>query len=651
MLSLFLLNIRILLEKKAGERMLLKTSIRQGRRAAVRIILCFLLMALVCAFLTIGLNLRASTEQNLAAIYESYEVIAVPDFQAYVTRSGKLATAGNHAGYWPCEAVDYDLTPILQATGVESIDVRNRFGAYVGNEGFERGFTYAVAPLHYSDVIRFVYEGAQSVQLSSEQSDPLPQFPIRVVWSAAGIPVENYPINVELEFDRHVDVDILLEPGETYIASLDSNYYSFGATVEKVHIKNFRLDVSAYYQDTRPMYDGGSHWETWPGTTFEPIANYTEDFWSTELGAYYVNAAKASYYNLRSVNAVTTSDLTSVLPFYKGTLSVTEGRLFSAEEYDSGAKVCIISSHLAQLNGWKLGDRIDLSFYNTTYLYDSSNAGYIPRYNQPVEGFFDEGGYEIIGLYDGLVTTDLLGSDVRYTEQIGALYIDVYLPESSVQNAPVPKLSENNVSIRLEVLSGQAFLAEMNGSGLMEKKREGYQLGLTVYDQGLSAVANGLAQLSDIGMLTVALSAAAAVLVVIVVIVFHVWRSKKEIACLRSLGVRKGQVLVMILAGLLLVSAFGCAVGALCGHLTSQWVAERIVADSGEDLGDLSFTAGSSADELWSELEEFRFEGTRVWYAAVFSGCIVMAAMLLFGILLAWLESRKPPLQQLGRKE
>ena len=58
--------------------MLLRASMRQARRAPVRMILCFALMALVCAFLTLGLNLRASTEQNLESIYDSYEVIAVP---------------------------------------------------------------------------------------------------------------------------------------------------------------------------------------------------------------------------------------------------------------------------------------------------------------------------------------------------------------------------------------------------------------------------------------------------------------------------------------------------------------------------------------------------------------------------------------------
>ncbi len=628
--------------------MLLKTSLRQGRRAPVRILLSFLLMALVCAFLTIGLNLRASTEQNLTAIYENYEVIAVPDFQAYITRRGELAGAGSHAGYGPCEAVDYDLTPILQAAGVESVDVRNRFGAYVGNEGFERGFVYHT-PLHYSDVIRFVYEGEQPVRLSSEQSDAVPKIPLRVTWSAAGIPLGNYPANIQFEFET--DANILLEPGETYIAVLGSWSYSYSDTIDSILCKSFCLDVSEYYNVTKPLYGGLSEWESYPSETFDPIAKYTDDFWDSALGVFYANAARASYYNLRSVNAVTTSDLTSMLPFHKGNLSVTEGRLFSEEDYANGTKVCIVSSHLAQLNGWRVGDRIDLAFYGSVYKYASSNTAYVPRYQEPTEGFFDEGSYEIIGLYDGLVTTDVSGPDIKYTEAIGALWIDVYLPEKSVQNAPAPKLSENSVSIRLETLSGQAFLAEMSESGLMEKKMDGYQLELTLYDQGLSAVANGLAQLSDVSTLTVALSAAATILVVIVVMVFHVWRSKKEIACLRSLGVRKRQVLVIVLSALLLASALGCAVGALCGHLASQWVADQIVATSDKDLGDLSFTAGSDTDELWTKLEDFQFESARLWSAAAFSGCIVMAAMLLFGLLLVWLESRKPPLLQLGRKE
>ena len=66
--------------------MLFRASFRQARRAPVRMILCFVLMALVCAFLTLGLNLRTSTQQNLEAIYDSYEVIAVPFFQGYMTQ-------------------------------------------------------------------------------------------------------------------------------------------------------------------------------------------------------------------------------------------------------------------------------------------------------------------------------------------------------------------------------------------------------------------------------------------------------------------------------------------------------------------------------------------------------------------------------------
>ena len=81
--------------------MLLRSSFRQSFRAPVRMIACFVLMVLVCAFLTVGLDLRASTRANLEKIYDSFEVIAVPDFQAYLDDRGQRVKPGEHEGYWP----------------------------------------------------------------------------------------------------------------------------------------------------------------------------------------------------------------------------------------------------------------------------------------------------------------------------------------------------------------------------------------------------------------------------------------------------------------------------------------------------------------------------------------------------------------------
>ena len=308
--------------------------------------------------------------------------------------------------------------------------------------------------------------------------------------------------------------------------------------------------------------------------------------------------------------------------------------------------------YLAGLNGWTIGDTIDLSFFQSEYLFSKQNADQLPRYAQPTEGFFDGGSYEIIGFYDGRVTKALNGNgSTQYNEEQGALWIDIYLPEKSVENAPTPKLSRYNTTIRLDPLSGQQFLAEMEDSGLMEPQSEGYELGLTLYDQGLSDVADGLLQLSSISTLTVALSVSVAVLAVIVLAVFHVWRSRREITVLRSLGVGRGQVLSVILAGLLLVCFLGCAMGAAVGHGLSGWAAQKILASAAEDTGDLSFSANVVENDLLSQREEFSFRQVNQEGAWLVSSLCVLAVMALFSGVLVWLESSKPPLLQLGRKE
>lgn len=629
---------------------MIRTSIRQSFRAPIRMIACFVLMALVCSLLTIGLNLQASSQQNLATIYDSYEVIAVPDFQAYVNRKGEATTMGDHAGYWPCEAEAYDLTPILSAAGVESVDVRNRFGAYVANENFQRGFSLAPSYLAFSDVIRFIYHGETAETISGNREERTSALPIEVVWSAAGYPDSTYLSKVT--FGNSIGVPFTLEPGREYIASVQSMKCQFGQTISSVKASTLDLDVCEYYQGVRAYYDDGAHWEYYMGCPYDPIALYTEDFWNTEQGQYFINAAKGSWYNLRSVNAVTTGDLLSTLPFYNGNLSIVEGRMFSEQDYAEGKPVCVVSRYLAGLNGWEIGDRIDLSFFESEYLFSKMNADYLPRYAEPIDGFFDQGSYEIIGFYDGRVTTGLRSyASTQYNETQGALWLDVYLPEQSVENAPVSKLSEYNTTIRIEPLSGQRFLAEMADSGLMEKKSEGYQLGLTLYDQGLSAMADGLSQLSNISILTISLAIVAAFLAVMVLAIFHVWRSKKEIACLRSMGATRRQVLTIMLAGFLLVCCMGCIAGAAAGHGLSYWAAEQIMASANEDWDDTSFTANIAKNQQLSLRKDFQFQQVRQIYVAMGSAGLVSAVMILFSSALVWSESKKPPLQQLGRKE
>ena len=490
-------------------------------------------------------------------------------------------------------------------------------------------------------------------QRNRYEQDLYTDLPLKVLWSAGGYPVETaYPESIPVGLV--VGDSVTLEPGKEYIATVCGSKYRVGDTTASVEVRTMRFDICDHLKEHHPYYDGGAHWESGVLVEFREnyraIAEYTEDFWDTEQGKLFAQAAECCWYDIRSVNAVTTGDLSSVLPFYKGNLSVVEGRGFTEEDHQNGNHVCIVSAELANINKWQVGDVIEFSFFENRYMYTRLHDDLFPIYDASTEDFFDTGKYEIIGLYDGLVTVrDAM--EIDYNEEIGALWIDVYLPETAVENAPAPKLSNYNTTIRLETLSGMQFLADMEDSGLTRKREQGYQVTFKLYDQGISAMADGLRQLSDISTLTVSLSAAASLLSVAVLAVFHLWRSKKEIACLRSLGLRKGQVPVAVLAGLLAASALGCVIGAWCGHAVSGIVAERILAAASEDLGDTTFTVNTAGEDLWSKLDDFTFESVQQTRNAVFAALAVLAVMTLFCAVLIWNESRKPPLLQLGRRE
>ena len=65
--------------------------LRQGLRAPRKLAAYFLVTLLVCSFLTLGLNLKRAADSNLDAVTQGFNVLAMPDFQGYITEKGHLA--------------------------------------------------------------------------------------------------------------------------------------------------------------------------------------------------------------------------------------------------------------------------------------------------------------------------------------------------------------------------------------------------------------------------------------------------------------------------------------------------------------------------------------------------------------------------------
>ncbi len=704
--------------------MLFRHSIRQVFRTPVRTLAYLAVMAMACAFFTIGLNLRQSAKANIQAIYDSFDVIATPRLTAPVDWFGALTgiTDPDYVGTFPAET---DL-PVLEALydqpQVSSVDVRNQFGAYVADE-LVTDATLGQSDYYYYDeteVVIFRYKGSEPLTVPGlkyerwADTDPSGQvvykyergayirFPAEVLYSAFGraeygttLAISNcitaeelrpqewddfrytpdFPMGTRGE-DGLLDGGFVLEPGKTYIL-LAEGVVSAGRFQTTGLLDVLRIEIS----NNRYLNSGGRMVRDADGQFarlyylsndfYAPIAEYTEDFWDTERGDFFRQAAEVSAINSRSLTAITTSDMNAMLPFSTGDVFISQGRGLTEEDHAAGAKVCLVSQTLADVNQWQIGDTLDFQFFRSDYPMNDTVVAHESLYyadlfedraklfRNPVGGsrfsgtamddFFDSGTYTIVGFYGGQVTLcgAALNNNYFYNRLEGFDRHMVILPTSSVHNTPPPLQSEYSVSIRLDPFGAQDYLADIKAQGLLGQQENGITVDLTVYDKGLTKILPGLRRLEQISDLLFLLALTVTVLTVLVLAVLQVWQKSREMAVLRSLGTSRGKAMALLLTGLLLVSLIGAALGAAMGGLLSDRLVTQILDTAAQQAPITAFEpTGDSAKE-----EPFVFQGGGGWTTAAMACGIQTVAFTVLLMVLFRREANRPPLTCLGTKE
>ena len=640
---------------------MLRMGLRQGFRAPRKLAAYFLVTLLVCSFLTIGLNLKQAADSNMEAVLSGFNVMAMPDFKGYIDENGHLApTLRESVGYFPCFAENYDIEKLRSLAGVQKLDARNQFGACVNNKN---GALYTMRissqeSLRYlgMDVLIFRLDCSHPIKIPalSELERNVNYYgtsiPMKTLWSATG---RNDLAQVVVGSDLFGD-GFLLEPGKTYIMNL-GDFDLFDDVYHRAYL--LRVSNRGAYSMKLQEEQG------WLEENYRPITEYYEGFWDTPMGRYYQQSAQASDFAGNSLTAITTSDLSMIPAWSNGYITLKNGRLFTQEDYDQGNRVCLISQDLLERMDWEIGDTLDLSFYETAYtlsfsvknqfstfypyLYDSLEdvssgmATTLPR-----DHVFDENTFTIIGTYDGNVYwREEHDSDFQRSMH----WLMMLVPESSVQNQPTPKLSPYHTTLRIEPLMVQKFLAAAQSSGLMEEQEYGYQMGLTVDDHGLSKMVAGLESLQQISRLTLVQSVVTAGLAVLVLAIVHLLQSRRQVAAMRSLGMRRAPAAMCLLVGILLAGLLGAAAGGAIGGALSARVTQRIVDTAQEESLDASFsaaavTSGDGEDDFQLNAAA---DPRQSWLAAgsVFGALVILAGALFLR------EAGKPPLLLLGVKE
>jgi hypothetical protein len=284
-----------------------------------------------------------------------------------------------------------------------------------------------------------------------------------------------------------------------------------------------------------------------------------------------------------------------------GSTFIKEGRIFTREEYEEGSAVCMISSDLAQAQGWNVGDVIDMNFYEydcfLSETYRWTELAPIYRYAGD-EGFFDQRKYAIVGIY---ALRPIIGVSSISESALSVPWNTIFVPKKSIQNAPAEDalpVSGALLTLWLENGSMNEFLKQMDVLGLTSQKEDGYEARFTFYDQGYSKIQPSLAALSSTSELLLIASAALLLCGATLLAFFYALSQKQSLGVMRMLGCGKGSAFFASFFGALLLSLFSACVGALVGHLMTARVGAEILANAvSEPAANSAFSAYLAADQ------------------------------------------------------
>lgn len=618
--------------------------LRQTVRKKSRFVLNILLLCAVTAFFVISLNLYQNSRANLQTVEDTYSTIATMEIYGDVNAEGELVSpsADDRVGRFLLTRYGYDLSLLQELPMVQNIDLRYRCAAYIPEQipltqyaqeyypdpanlqdsGLQENDAFLGYPYN---TFRFQIKGDHPVEVDLTKESSRPGYAAVVL--DVNVTDSVYPqiqyeekigFSIQLMNDERAaqygdDIrrlnrtedthKLIFYPGVEYVVggafNLNSWYrydaesnrfitvqHGFYRTPEFVGF-NMALSLSglncAYTSIDLQYRKSGEYYQFQYAADVPYQIQRWEDVQSdSEEAAYWDALWDANLYSVSSFAVTLTNDITDVPAWYVGYMYLNEGRTITKEEYASGAKVCMISARLAEKQGWQVGDKLDLHLYQHERFQNNTGtfiAGGIFA-SVYMEDFFDQGEYEIVGIYGDREVS--IESDAA-PEVFERPWNVIYIPENSAPNAPALEdrpIQASLLTIKLKNGSINEFKAAVEEMGLTEQKPGEYQLKFSYFDQGYDKIKGGLVEMNRNAVLLLALSLILLLVTMILMAFLFSRQHKHSAGILRMLGGSKKQAFVAILTCAAVVVAAGGALGMILGSVLTQSVGESILGDA-----------------------------------------------------------------------
>lgn len=238
-----------------------------------------------------------------------------------------------------------------------------------------------------------------------------------------------------------------------------------------------------------------------------------------------------------------TAAVDDVLPFHQQELTLREGRLFEQAEYDSAAKVCIVSNRIADQLGLAVGDEIRLSMRTAKgdlYAEGAEYSAFVP--------------YTVVGVYDR-------NDDYPFT---------IFVPDAAVANETPRAVNGFRLGVyRIKNTSLTDFLSQA-------KALEQYGFRFTAYDQGYSAVVEPMSELMLISVIFLAICVALTAGALSLQCHIFVSRQRDAAQTMIAMGASRTHVRSYFLSASAILVIPAAIIGCVIGKLTEQTVFDRL---------------------------------------------------------------------------
>lgn len=263
-------------------------------------------------------------------------------------------------------------------------------------------------------------------------------------------------------------------------------------------------------------------------------------------------------------------NLRYVSRFADETAEIVEGRYFTREELESGAKVCVISQELALENGLTLGDMIHPNFYNAdkNMPYQDTLAEGNGLVNPTASFYFSttpllgEESYTIVGIYR---------SESPWMEPSWA----VEAHEDAGQYTFTPNVifaPKNAISSEMQYSNQKFFETVVLQNGQMEAfeelaRKQGYSGKFLCFDQGYSVIVGNFSDYQELSQQVMLICMGICAVISLLFLLLFPGSQRKHVHLMESMGARLGKrrrfIIVSSLGILLPAAVLGVGIGLL----------------------------------------------------------------------------------------